>query len=253
MKSTLLYRDVIGGVPLFRAFDRVTWHVLWERPGLGESTSVGESYVLSDQSGTILHRVDARSGELAWSFAIPPRRRRRRPSLFREEAPAVKDGFPSVVDVGGRLVVVLRDSMVLSLDARNGQLLGSAIPPLRGSHLVTKTSVFFLHWGSLSEYDHSAFEEVDRLDYRAEVLPLYRGRAPDPCALSLTTQSVVWNDLSGMTVGVSRKLTRGVRTVWHDHPRGVLTPIACFPMVHGDYLYRVSYGTLPGLYAYRSV
>lgn len=253
-QSTVLFScSVALGSRLFRCRDRGTLAVLWERPGTGRATACEEKYLIDDCLGSILFCVDGRTGRVEWTFELGSEAERNDFLAGRKRLKTIKAGFPSVVSVGERIVVVLEDSTVLTLDARTGKVTGRAQPPFPGIHLVTEKSVFFLQAFGLSEFDHGRLKEVDRIEYRAEAEPVYGKAIPYPCAFWLTHESVIWTDLNGLLVGVSRQAGRGgKRDVWHDRPEKAAMPIADFPLAYGDYLYRAEKGDRLGLYCYRS-
>lgn len=254
-QRTLLYSVAKElGRSTFRCVDRATWEVLWERDGLGRGTSAGEKYLIDDELNTVLGCVDAPTGRVKWTFEVAPEADRVAFRAGRRQLVPIRSGFPSVVAVGKRVIVVLDDSTVCSLDLETGKLLATAKPPFPGIQLVTETSVFFLQAFGLSEFDHRAMKEVERIEYRKEVEPLYGKQHPYPCAFWLTKESVIWTTMNGVLIGVSRKVGKdGRRTVWSDRPEKALMPIGEFPLAYGDYLYRAEKGDRLGLYCYRSM
>jgi hypothetical protein len=126
-------------------------------------------------------------------------------------------------------------------------------PPFPGINLVTATSIFFFQPFGLSEFDHRAMEEVSRIEFRKEVEPLYGSERPFPCAFWLTHESVIWTNLNGSLMGVSRnKAADGKRKVWIDRLPNAGTSIAEFPLAWGDYLYFMDRGPSLGLYCFWS-
>jgi hypothetical protein len=234
--------------------DRETWSVLWEYPGIGKGASDRRRYLIDDELETVLRCVDARTGHVDWTFEVAPEADRTAFRAGQKQLVPIRSGFPSVVAVGKRVIVVLDDSTVCSLDLETGRLLAKAKPPFPGIQLVTETSVFFLQAFGLSEFDHREMKEVERIEYRKEVESLYGKEHPYPCAFWLTKESVIWTTMNGVLIGVSRKVGKdGRRTVWSDRPEKALMPIGEFPLAYGDYLYRAEKGDRLGLYCYRSM
>jgi outer membrane protein assembly factor BamB len=193
-----------------------------------------------------VRRLDARSGTVLWSLDL-------RRETGREDA-AIVAGFPSAVPVDKRVVIVLRFGEVWSVDLSTGRVLAKGRTPHPGIHLVTRNSVLFLSRFGLSEFDHRSMFEREWSEHAQDVAPLYGKETANPCAFWLTTDSLIWTDLNGILVGISRKKDRvGNRTIWNDHHRGALVPIADFPLAYGDHLYFADKGENLGLHCYRSV
>jgi len=239
--------------PLIRSLERASLNLLWERSGFGSCTSAEQKYLLDDERRTVLRCVDAKTGNVEWTFEVAPDAGR---AAFRDgqkQLVPIRAGFPSVVAVDKRVIVVLEDSTVCSLELATGKLLARARPPFSGIHLVTETSVFFLQASGLSEFDHRTMKEVGRIEYGRDVEALYGKEHPYACAFWLTEESVIWTTLNGVLIGVSRKTDKsGKRVVWSDRPEKAVMPIGEFPLAYGDYLYRAEKGDRLGLYCYRS-
>jgi hypothetical protein len=258
-KTLLLY---VAGIQDLVGIDRESFAPLWKLTTLSlQNTSFGERYLIQDKMA-VLRCLDARTGEAQWHIDFSePRFWEKRTSPPLEPLKIVQ-GYPSVVVVGDRLLVVLNDGRVCMLAPETGEVLDVARPGIeaprglvRPMHLITETSIFYLHAVGLVELDHRSMKEVSRIEFRQEVEPHYaitRGM-PYPCAFWLSEESVIWTNLSGLLIGVSREARRvGSRTVWADWMPGALVPIAQFPMAFGEYIYFSEYGEKKvGLHCYR--
>jgi hypothetical protein len=238
--------------PIVFAVDRRTMAKLWERPGYGSCTSAGEKYMLDDEMGTVLRCVDARTGEVDWTFDVVPPAERAAAKAAQRRTNQIRAGFPSVVVVSDRVVVVTLDCAVRSLDLKTGELVRQASPPFPGISLVTERSVFFLQPTGLSEFDHGAMKETSRIEYPEEAAKLYGGDQRYPCAFWLTEESVIWTNLSGSLMGVARKGKGKRRDSWADRLPGAMFPIAKFPLAQGDYFFVADQGENLGLYSYQA-
>jgi hypothetical protein len=242
-------------VPLGRAggelnaIDRDTLAPLWKHTALSpQNASVGERYLVQANVETILRCLDAATGEVLWQVDFSESRF----SGTSREPLRIVQGYPSVVVVGQRVLVVMNDTRIVVLATDSGEVLdvvcpGIAAPPRQKSpmHLITKTSIFYLHAFGMVEFDHQSMKAVSEVEFRADVEPHYAkaGGSPYPCAFWVSSESVIWTNMSGLLIGVSRKLGRnGVRTVWADWMPGALVPVAQFPLAFKQYIYFAEYG-----------
>lgn len=244
------------------AIDRESYAPLWKHAALGQHTSFGERYLIQDKLATILRCLDAASGEVLWHVDFSESRfweKRQAPPL---EPLKIVQGYPSVVVVDDRLLVVLNDTRLCVLAPDSGEVLDLVRPGIeaprgfvRPMHLITETSIFYLHAFGMVEFDHRSMKQVSRIDFQREVEPHYAKAKgiPYPCAFWLSEESVIWTNMSGLLIGVSRTAGRnGTRTVWADWMPGALVPVAQFPLAFGEYIYFPEYGEKKvGLHCYR--
>lgn len=246
------------------AIDRESCSLLWKHGALGQHTSFEERYLIQDKLATILRCLDAESGQVLWHLNLGDARsweNRRSPP---PEPLKIVQGYPSVVVVGDRVLVVLNDTRVCVLAADSGEVLAVVRPGIeaprgqnRPMHLITETSIFYLHAFGMVEFDHRSMKEVSRIDFRKEVEPHYaRARGvPYPCAFWVSEESVIWTNMSGLVIGVSRTASRdGTRAVWADWMPGALVPVAQLPLALKEYIYVAEYGEKKvGLHCYKSM
>jgi hypothetical protein len=245
------------------AIDRESFAPIWKHTALSpQNTSFGERYLIQDKLATILRCLDAGTGEVLWHVDLSESRFWEKRQAPPPEPLKIVQGYPSVVVVGDRVLVVLNDARVCVLDPESGEVLdivrtGIEAPRgvVRPMHLITDTSIFYLHAFGMVEFDHRSMKEASRIEFRKEVEPHYakvRG-IPYPCAFWLSAESVIWTNLSGLLIGISREPGKdGSRTVWADWMPGALVPIAQFPLAFGEYIYFSEYGEKKvGLHCYR--
>lgn len=221
---------------LFEAIDREA-KVLWSRASdLGHVTSTEDRFLITGMADGYLHRVlhclDAATGQCLWTsrpWAVAG-------LSLSDGSSELAAGFPSVAIVGDRVIVTLRDR-VIALSLESGEVLASGRPPFLGAHLVSETATFFKGPFALSVFDHREMCEIDRIEYRPDVEPLYQGRAPSVTGFWLTQQSVVWTTMHGDLMAVSRELTHEGRAVWIDTVPNAIMPIGVSPVAHGNFLY----------------
>jgi hypothetical protein len=255
--STRLIRifDREGKNPRLVSLDSDSLEQLWEARWSGSATGTDERYLIEDELATVLYCADARTGRVVWRFEFATVDERAAMRAGKARPVSIVQGYPSVVTPGdGRVIVILTDGHVCSLDLETGKLLAKARPPFLGIHLVTDASIFYLQPFGLSEFDHRTMKEVSRIEYRREVEPLYGKRAPLLAAFWITHESVIWTNVDGTLMGVSRQASaNGRRKVWTDkpHPKAG-TGFADFPLAYGDYFYFADMGDNLGLYCYRS-
>jgi hypothetical protein len=215
--------------------------------------SVPGLYLVTEDLARTLVCLDAQTGEVHWTFQVPDDRPPSGP-MRADRAPFIVSGLPSVAVVGEEVLVLSTSptAPVRRLSLKTGELLAAARPPIWGVYVVTERSIFFKQAFALSEFDHREMREVDRLEYRAEVEPLYKGQDRMVCGMCLTEESVVWTTMQGALMGVSRKRgPDGRRVTWTDHVGGLI-PLGVPPVAFGDYLYYASRAG-DGLRCYRSV
>jgi hypothetical protein len=235
---TVLMRFKDEGVYWLRARDRVQWRELWREQTHAEMSaaqSTDRRYFVPTQFGARLRCLDALTGACLWDFEPPGRDPSKK---VLDQWNRIGTGFPSVVVVGDRVIVTTLDCQVYALSVETGELLAHGRPPFRGAYQVTERSVFFKQAFGLSEFDHREMREVDRIEYRAEVEPLYRGTRPTANAFWLNKESVIWTTMHGALMGVSRKPEAGGRRrVWLEEIPGAIMPIAQSPVGYNGYLY----------------
>jgi hypothetical protein len=243
------------------ALDRESFAPLWRHGALGQHASFNESYLIQDKLGTILRCLNATTGDVLWHVDFSESRFWEK-RLAPPERLKIVQGYPSVVVVGERVLVVLNDGRLCVLRADSGEVLAIVRPGIeaprgqqRPMHLITETSIFYLHAFAMVEFNHRSMKEVSRIVFRREVEPHYaRQRGiPYPCAFWVSEESVIWTNMSGLLIGVSRETDRdGTRTVWTDWMPGALVPVAQFPLAYGEYIYFSEYGEKKvGLHCYR--
>jgi hypothetical protein len=158
-----------------------------------------------------------------------------------------------VVVVGERVLVYPMTGLVYILSLGDGTVLAEVRPPFQGLKLTTERSIFFMSSAGLSEFDHRDLREVDRIDYRECVEPLYKGNRPTVAGYTLTEESVIWCASHGALMGVSRRPgPDGRRATWVHEGLGS-PPIAATPLVFGDHLYWVDHSPQYPLLCFRSV
>jgi hypothetical protein len=228
----------------------------WRRPAHAQvsAASAGETYLVPTRLGMTLECLHAETGELVWQFEPPGADSSLKPI---DRVNRMGPGSPSVAVAGDRVVVTTLEPRVYALSLDNGEVLGVGVPPFSGSLQVTDTSIFFAQPFGLSEFDHREMKEVDRIEYRREVAPLYRLNAPSLHGFVVTDESVVWTTMHGAFMGVSRRPGEdGRRRTWVDEVPGAIMPIGRSPVAHHGYIYyaAMSLGdeNVSGLYAYTS-
>lgn len=245
------------------AIDREGFAPIWKHTALSpQNTSFGERYLIQPNLATMLRCLDAATGAVVWQVDFAEARFWEKRQSAPPEPLKIVQGYPSVVVVGDRVLVVLNDARVCVLSPDSGEVLDIVRPAIeaprgvvRPMHLITDASIFYLHAVGLVEFDHRSMKEVSRIEFRKEVEPHYakaRG-IPYPCAFWLSEESVTWTNLSGLLIGVSREAGKhGSRTMWADWMPGALVPIAQFPLAFGEYIYFSEYGEKKvGLHCYR--
>lgn len=224
--------------------------VIWKRETLPSHIRLsGQRLLLTERFDRQLVCLDASSGAERWCFEAPPEGKGD-DALRSQIIPA---GFPSVTVVGDRVIVLTMGFRIFVLLLETGEVLSRAKPPFAGWYLVTDTSIFFKQAFGLSEFDHRELKEVDRIEYRADVEPLYQGRQVSVNAFCLSEESVIWTTGHGALMGVSRKPgPDGRRVTWSHEIPGAIMPFAEPPTLHGNYLYFTKKGTNPELLCFRS-
>jgi hypothetical protein len=245
--DTLLLRLAERDDFSLRALDRRSLAELWRQPshpGLRVAPSWQGRFVIADRYGVSIRCLEAATGECVWRCDLPSR------SGVR--------GALSLALAGNRAIVITPDRQVFAVSLETGRLLGRGESPTAAAFAVTERRIFFKQPFALSEFDHEEMREVGRIEYRAEVEPLYRGLVPTVNALWLTEQTVIWTTAHGALMGVSRTVdSRSRRTVWVEEIPGALMPLGRAPVGYGDYLYYAALsGDLNGpfgLYCYEPV
>jgi hypothetical protein len=237
-EDALLLLDVSSNTELrLAAVGRRSLKPLWSREGgCSDCANAGSRFLIQHDMRAVVTCLDVATGKVEWTHD------------FEADWPAtsgrgagrrigIATGFPSLVPVGDRVIVVLQDRTVCVLDLASGRLLEAKRTSYAEPHVVTGTSIFFLDPYSLSEFDHSSMKEVSRIGFRREVLPLYGRHTPSVCGFWLSNESVIWTTRHGSVMGVSRGANEdGRRVAWVDD-LGAVLPYGEFPLAHGDYLY----------------
>ncbi len=234
---TVVVRVSEGDESSLCALDRATLDELWRcpaDPSLVVCPSIGERYLIATESGLRLRCLDAVTGKLVWEFEPPGDELARKPL---DRGNRIGTGFPSVAIAGDRVIVTTIEGKVHALSGETGELLAVETPPFRGPYLLTDTAVFFLQAFGLSEFDHREMREVERIEFRSEVEPLYQGNRPTVNAFWLTEESVIWTTMHGALMAVSRRPGPGNRRRTWMEDLGALMPIGVSPLGWGDYLY----------------
>ncbi len=237
-------RLVVRGGGYLTTYD---WHgaIAWKRKTLPTHVRLSAGVVLLTEGfDRVLLCLDARTGDVRWRFEAPPEAE----GDAGRRSQVIPAGFPSVTVVGDRVIVLTISFRVFILSLVTGEIIAQAKPPFSGWYVVTDSSIFFKQAFGLSEFDHRELREVDRIEYQAEVEPLYGDRQVSVNAFCLSEESVIWTTMHGALMGVSRKPVQSERRVtWcHDLP-GALMPLAEAPVVHGGYLYFTKKGEHPEL------
>jgi hypothetical protein len=222
--------------------------VLWRRSSSPSHVVSGVgTYVLSEELGRRIVRLDARTGEVVWTFEIPDDRA---PEAREERPPFVSAGLPSVALIGREVILLTTSPRVYRLGLDRGEVLASAQPPVWGVYLVTESSIYFKQPHLLSEFDHRQMREASRVEYRTELESLYGAKERMVAGFWLTEASIVWTTMQGSLMGASRDLgSDGKRRFWAEDVGGLM-PLGVPPSVFRDYLYCAPRAT-GALYCYQ--
>jgi len=218
---------------LFEAFD---WSgcSLWRHSSCGTVIPTPGICLIRENLGESLVGLDDSTGTLIWRFSAAKSGDRD----GRDTSNEIWGGYPSVVVLGDRVLVVVVDGRVFSLDRRTGEVLSQGRTPVNGSFQVTPTSIFFAQPFCFSEFDHREMREVNRIEYRDEVQPLYGNHAPTLNAFCFSEEAVIWTTMHGALMGVSREpCFPGKRTTWIEQKAHVLMPLAVPPLIWGNHMY----------------
>jgi hypothetical protein len=236
---------------IFEAFD---WSgkSLWRHGSFGSIIPTPGICLIRENLGESLAALAESSGNLLWRFSASKTGDRGPRDISNE----ISSGLPSVVVLGDRVIVIVVDGRVFSLDRRTGEVLSQGRTPVNGSFQVTATSIFFAQPFCFSEFDHRLMCEVNRLEYREHVEPLYGKQPRTLNAFCFSEESIIWTTGHGALLGISRKdSSLGKRATWMDQKNDVLMPMATPPLILGGYLYyrRMGTSTAPacGLLCYR--
>lgn len=244
-------RDGVCLVELSRRFEAIDWEgrILWNREATpGHVVSCGDRLIVSENLERRLVCIDARTGSEIWQFEATPEGA----GDDAHRSQVILTGFPSVRVTGSRVVVITMNFRVFVLSLDTGRILNQGRPSSSGCYEVTESSIFFKQPFGLSEFDHREFKEVARIEYEADVAPLYKGRQATVNAFCLTEESVIWTTMHGALMGVSRKPgPDGRRATWCEEIPGALMPLAEAPIPYGDYLYFTKKGSDPELLCFR--
>jgi outer membrane protein assembly factor BamB len=246
--------------------DAGAWFLLWKREGLvamddqahrlwlraslpTHSVVAGGLVLLTENLDRELVAVNRADGNEQWRFEAPAEG----DGESGRRSQVIPAAFPSVTVVGDRVIVLTMNFRVFVLSLATGEVIAQAKPAFPGWYVVTDRSIFFKQAFGLSEFDHRELKEVDRIQYRAEVEPLYKGQQVTVNAFCLSEQSVIWTTMHGALMGVSRKPgVDGRRATWcYEIPGGVM-PLAEAPVAYGDYLYFTNKGQEPELLCFES-
>jgi hypothetical protein len=129
---------------------------------------------------------------------------------------------------------------IFRLSFETGELLSHATQPAPGFPLITKDSIFFLRPFSWSHVNLRTLKEIDRVEYRDDVLPLYENEKDlSPAGgIWMTEESIVWTTLDGGLKAVSRQPgPGGKREIWRDHIPDAIVSIGERPVSDHEYLY----------------
>jgi hypothetical protein len=206
---------------------------LWRHNFGGVIPTAGISLVTGKLNESLI-AVDEFSGDVLWRFSAPKTGDR----SSRDSTNHICAGYPGLVPIGERVLVTVLDGRVFSLDRRTGEVLSQGRTPVNGSFQVTPTSIFFAQPFCFSEFDHREMREVNRIEYRDEVQPLYGNHAPTLNAFCFSEEAVVWTTMHGALMGISREpCSPGKRTTWIEQKAHVLMPLAVPPLIWGNYMY----------------
>lgn len=207
-----------------------------------------DQVLLSDNFERRLLCVDARTGAERWSFEATARG----VGDVGRRSQIMPAGLPSVTIVGDRVIVITLGGRVVVLALATGDVIAEALVPYAGCYAVTDTSIFFKQAFRMAEFDHRTMVEVDRLEYRADVEPLYGRNEPTVNAVCISDASVVWTTMHGALMAVSRKPGQsGKHTVWSELIPGALMPLGDAPVTYDRYLYFTKRGEAPELLCFR--
>lgn len=223
--------------------------VIWKRETLPTHVRLREESVLiTEKLDRLLVCLKAGTGDELWRFEAPEGQ-----GDVGRRSQIIPPGFPSVTVVGDRVIVLTMGFRIFILSLETGEVLAQTKPPFPGSYVVTETSIFFKQAFGLSEFNHRELKEVDRIEYRAEIEPLYKGNQTTVNAFCLSEESVIWTTMHGALMGVSRRPgPDGKRVTWCQEIPGAIMPLAEAPVVYGDYLYFTKKGENPELLCFRS-
>jgi len=245
--ASYLIRDSQAGEVI--AIDH-SGRVLWRRASSPSHVVSGiDTYVVSEALGRRIVRLDARTGEAAWTFEIPDDRA---PAGRAERPPFVSAGLPSVALIGGEVLLLTTSPRVYRLGLDRGDVVASSQPPVWGVYLVTDSAIFFKQPYALSEFDYRQMREANRVEYRAEVESLYGAKEYMVAGFWLTERSIVWTTMQGALMAASRDPeSDGKRRFWAEQIGGLM-PLGVPPTTFRDYLYCAPRGT-GALFCYQSV
>ncbi len=223
--------------------------VLWRRETLpGHVLVASDRVLITEKRDRQLACLDAQVGTELWRFEAPPEGE----EDAGRRSQIIPAGSPSVTVVGEHVIVLTMNFRVIILSLETGEVLGQARAPYPGWYVVTDSSVFFKQAFGLSEFDHRVLKEIDRIEYRAEVEPLYQGKQISVNAFCISEESVIWTTMHGALMGISRKPgPDGERVTWCHEVPGALMPLAEAPVVYGDHLYLTKKGENPELLCFK--
>jgi outer membrane protein assembly factor BamB len=218
--------------------------VLWQRELDAASAVVSGRYLLiGELFPRKLFCFDVHDGTLEWTFEIPAGREHRDNELAT--------GEPCVTVVGDRVLAVTHDRRLFALALETGELLAWTRPEFVGWFQVTDEVIYFLQPFGYSVFDHGTMQERHRMEYEAEVRPLYGARPISFNGACITQDAVIWTTMHETLMGISRLPDLdGRRRTWTYQTPGI-NPLARAPVVAGDYLYHPTFGERPGMLCFR--
>lgn len=197
--------------------------------------------------------LDLTTGEERWRRSLPPEQGTRDYAMASSR---VIGGEPSLAIVGDRVLAIPQNHMrVFSLSLDNGEIIDVGRAPFRARYfVVTEDFVYLKDDFRLSTFDHREMKEVDRIEFKKEVEPLYAGETRVTSnAFCLTEKTIFWNTSNGALVGLSRTCDdQGQRVIWVEQIPGALTPESLPPICFRDNLYFNNWGYPPQLICYQA-
>jgi hypothetical protein len=146
-------------------------------------------------------------------------------------------GFPSVSVVGDSALAITLDGRVFRLAIETGEITGKGRTPILGAYTVGRDAVSFATPFVLSEFSLRDFAEMERIEYRREVEPLYRGAGPSVNGVCVTSEAAIWTTMDGALMAVSRTDAPGRRRVWREELARAIVAISDAPVAGAEHFY----------------